>query len=156
LDRKVKREIQYHTPTLAGSTEKARGSNMDHLVRVFEHLVARLDGPLHFRLIFQPLMSVIFAVRDGRTDAREGRAPFRLFTEPGQRREVLLSSLKSVGKVFVIGLILDAIYQFLELRWFYPGEALLVALILAVLPYFLLRGTVNQLTRRIVKRKASH
>jgi hypothetical protein len=129
---------------------------MDHLVRVLEHLVARLDGPLHFRLIFQPLMAVIFAVRDGRRDAREGRAPFRLFTEPGQRREVLLSSWKSVGKVFVIGLILDAIYQFLELRWFYPGEALLVALILAVLPYFLLRGTVNQLTRRIVRRKASH
>jgi hypothetical protein len=129
---------------------------MDHLVRVLEHLVARLDGPLHFRLIFQPLMAVIFAVRDGRRDAREGRAPFRLFTEPGQRREVLLSSWKSVGKVFVIGLILDAIYQFLELRWFYPGEALLVALILAVLPYFLLRGTVNQLTRRIVRRKAAH
>ena len=129
---------------------------MDHLVRVLEHLLARLDGPLHFRLIFQPLMAVIFAVRDGRRDAREGRAPFRLFTEPGQRREVLLSSWKSVGKVFVIGLILDAIYQFLELRWFYPGEALLVALILAVLPYFLLRGTVNQLTRRIVRRKASH
>ena len=129
---------------------------MDHLVRVLEHLLARLDGPLHFRLIFQPLMAVIFAVRDGRRDAREGRAPFRLFTEPGQRREVLLSSWKSVGKVFVIGLILDAIYQFLELRWFYPGEALLVALILAVLPYFLLRGTVNQLTRRIVRRKAAH
>jgi hypothetical protein len=129
---------------------------MDHLVRVLEHLVARLDGPLHFRLIFQPLMAVIFAVRDGRRDAREGRAPFRLFTEPGQRREVLLSSWKSVGKVFVIGLILDAIYQFLELRWFYPGEALLVALILAVLPYFLLRGTVNQLTRRIVRRRAAN
>jgi hypothetical protein len=129
---------------------------MDHLVRVLEHLLARLDGPLHFRLIFQPLMAVIFAVRDGRRDAREGRAPFRLFTEPGQRREVLLSSWKSVGKVFVIGLILDAIYQFLELRWFYPGEALLVALILAVLPYFLLRGTVNQLTRRIVRRRAAN
>jgi hypothetical protein len=129
---------------------------MDHLVRVLEHLLARLDGPLHFRLIFQPLMAVIFAVRDGRRDAREERAPFRLFTEPGQRREVLLSSWKSVGKVFVIGLILDAIYQFLELRWFYPGEALLVALILAVLPYFLLRGTVNQLTRRIVRRRAAN
>jgi hypothetical protein len=120
---------------------------MDHFVRIFEHLVGRLDGPLHFRFILQPLMAVIFAIRDGRRDVREDRAPFRLITEPGQRREVLLSSWKSVGKVFVIGLILDAVYQFLELRWFYPGEALLVALILAVLPYFLLRGTVNQLIR---------
>jgi hypothetical protein len=123
---------------------------MDHLVRVFEHFMARLDGPLHFRFIFQPLMAVIFAFRDGRRDAREGRAPFRLFSDPGQRREVLRSSWKSVGKVFAIGLTLDAIYQLLELHWFYPGEALLVALILAVLPYFLLRGTVNVLTRRNV------
>jgi hypothetical protein len=121
---------------------------MDQFVRVFEDLVARVDGPLHFRFILQPLMAVIFAIRDGRRDARAGRAPFRLFTEPEQRREVLLSSWKSVGKVFVIGLILDALYQLLELRWFYPGEALLVALILAVLPYFLLRGTVNNLMRR--------
>jgi hypothetical protein len=121
---------------------------MHHFLRVFEHFLARLDGPLHFRFIFQPLMAVIFAIRDGRKDARGGLAPFRLFTEPARRREVLLSSWQSVWKVFLIGLLLDAVYQYLELRWFYPGEALLVALILAVLPYFLLRGTVNQLARR--------
>ena len=121
---------------------------MHHFVRILEDLVSRLDGPLHFRLIVQPLVAVFFAIRDGRRDAREGRAPFRLFTRPEQRREVLLSSWKSLGKVFIIAVILDAIYQFLELRWFYPGEALLVALILAVLPYFLLRGTVNHLSRR--------
>jgi hypothetical protein len=121
---------------------------MHHFVRILEDLVSRLDGPLHFRLIVQPLVAVFFAIRDGRRDAREGRAPFRLFTRPEQRREVLLSSWKSLGKVFIIAVILDAVYQFLELRWFYPGEALLVALILAVLPYFLLRGTVNHLSRR--------
>jgi hypothetical protein len=121
---------------------------MHHFARIVEDLVSRLDGPLHFRLIVQPLVAVFFAIRDGRRDAREGRAPFRLFTRPEQRREVLLSSWKSLGKVFIFAVILDAIYQFLELRWFYPGEALLVALILAVLPYFLLRGTVNHLSRR--------
>jgi len=123
---------------------------MHHLARIIEDLAGRLDGPLHFRFIFQPLMAVFFAIRDGRRDAREGRAPFRLFTRPNQRREVLLSSWKSLGKVFIIAVILDAIYQFLELRWFYPGEALLVALILAVLPYFLLRGTVNYFSRRTI------
>ena len=121
---------------------------MHHIIRAIENFLGRLDGPLHFRFIFQPLTAVIFAIRDGRRDAREGRAPFRLFTEPGQRREVLLSSLKSVGKIFVIALILDAIYQLRVLSWFYPGEALLVALILAAVPYFLLRGPVNFLTRR--------
>jgi hypothetical protein len=121
---------------------------MQHFLRIIENFVGRFDGPLHFRIIFQPLMAVVFAIRDGRGDAREGRAPFRLFTEAGQRREVLISSWKSVGKVFVIALILGAIYQFRVLRWFYPGEALLVALIFAVVPYFLLRGPVNHLTRR--------
>jgi hypothetical protein len=124
---------------------------MHHLARIIEDLISRVDGPLHFRLIIQPLVAVFFAFRDGRRDAREGRAPFRLFTRPEQRREVVLSSWNSLGKVFITALILDAAYQFLELRWFYPGEALLVALILAVLPYFLLRGAVNYLSRRRVK-----
>jgi hypothetical protein len=124
---------------------ETRRSKMDHFVRILENLTSRLDGPLHFRFIFPPLMAVFFA--SGTEEETPERAPFRLFTEPSQRREVLLSAWKSVGKVFVIGLILDAVYQFLELHWFYPGEALLVALILAVLPYFLLRGTVNRLIR---------
>jgi hypothetical protein len=124
------------------------GQKMHHLARILDDFVNRLDGPLHFRFILQPLMAVFFAIRDGRRDAREGRAPYRLVTRPEQRREVLLSSWRSLGKVFIIALILDVIYQYLELHWFYPGEALLVALSLAVLPYFLLRGTVNHLLRR--------
>ena len=121
---------------------------MWHLARTFEDLVARLDGPLHFRFIFQPLMAAIFATRDGRRDACAGRAPFRLITDPAKRGEVLLTCWESVGKVFVIALILDAIYQFKVLRWFYPGQALLVAVLLAIVPYLLLRGPVNWITRR--------
>lgn len=121
---------------------------MWQLPQTFEDLVARLDGPLHFRFIFQPLTAVIFAIRDGITDARAERKPFRLITDPAQRLQVLLTSWRSVGKVFVIALILDAVYQFKVFRWFYPGQALLVALFLAIVPYLLLRGPVNWLTRR--------
>jgi hypothetical protein len=121
---------------------------MQYLARTFEHLLARLDGPLHFRFIFQPLMSALFAIRDARRDARAGRKPFRLITDPAQRHQVLLTGWKSVGKVFVIALILDAVYQFTVFRWFYPGQALWVALLLAIVPYSLLRGPVNWLTRR--------
>lgn len=121
---------------------------MWHLARTLEDIVARFDGPLHFRFIFQPLMAAIFAIRDGSRDARAGRTPFRLISDPAHRREVLLTSWKSVGKVFVMALILDAVYQFKVLRWFYPGQALLVALFLAIVPYLLLRGPVNWLTRR--------
>jgi hypothetical protein len=63
-------------------------------------------GHCFLRFIVQPLMGVIFAIREGRRDAREGRALFfRLFTRPKQGREVLLSSWKSLGKVLILALI---------------------------------------------------
>jgi hypothetical protein len=50
----------------------------DTLVRIWEHLVGRLTDPLTFRLLLQPTMSTLFAVRDGLRDARAGRSPFFL------------------------------------------------------------------------------
>jgi hypothetical protein len=122
----------------------------DIIARIFENLVDRVSGPMHFRVIMQPLMAVIFAVKDGMKDAREGRVPYfwSMFNDPGHRRDLLRSGWKSVGKIFIIALILDAVYQYIELGWFYPVEALLVALILAIIPYVLLRGPVNRLTPR--------
>ena len=46
---------------------------MDLLSRFFGSFLPRLDGPLHFRFIFQPLMATIFAVIDGIKDAKMGR-----------------------------------------------------------------------------------
>jgi hypothetical protein len=115
--------------------------------RIMENLVGRVHGPMSFRLILQPLMAIVFAVRDGRKDAREGRVPYfwALFTRPERRRELLREGWKSVGKIFVIALVLDAVYQFITVRWFYPGEALVVAIALALIPYLVLRGPVNRL-----------
>jgi hypothetical protein len=120
----------------------------DMFIRFFENLASRVSGPMHFRLVLQPLMATIFAIRDGRKDAHEGRTAYfwALFTNPEHRREMLRSGWKSVGKIFLIAIILDAVYQFIVIRWFYPGEALVVALILAIVPYLLLRGPVNRLT----------
>ena len=48
----------------------------DTLARIWEHLVGRFTGPLTFRLLLQPIMSTLFAVRDGLRDSRAGlRAP---------------------------------------------------------------------------------
>src|ERR1039458_2320347 len=110
---------------------------MHYFTQTLEDILDRLDGALHFRFILQPLIAALLAIRDGRRDAHEGRPPFRVITAPGQRREVVLSSWKSVGKIFVIALILDAVYQFKVFRWFYPGQALLIALFLAIVPYAL-------------------
>jgi hypothetical protein len=50
---------------------------------------------------------------------------------------------------------MDAIYQFIALRWFYPGEAILVTLQLAFVPYLLVRGPANRIARRWALRGAS-
>ena len=124
---------------------------MDHFfARVGEQLVARVTGPMKFRLVLQPAMAIVFAVRGGLKDAREGQPAYfwGLFTDPAERKAALKDGWKSVGKVFILAIVLDAIYQFIALRWFYPGEAVVVAIILAIVPYLLVRGPVNRVARR--------
>ena len=108
--------------------------------------ISRFDGPLHFRLIAQPLMAIFFAVRDGRRDAREGRGAYiwKFVHKPDHRRQLLASGVKSISKVFVMALALDVAYQFLEWGGLKPLQALLTATVLAVIPYVVLRGPVNR------------
>ena len=127
----------------------------DILTRIFENLMDRVSGPMKFRLLLQPLMATIFAVKDGMKDAREGRPAYfwALFSDAGHRHDMLKSGWQSVGKIFILAMVLDAVYQYIELKWFYPGEAILVALILAIVPYLVFRGPVNRLTSRKGKEK---
>ena len=46
-----------------------------------------------------------------------------------------------------MAIVIDGIYQFIVCRWFYPGEAIITALILAFVPYLLIRGPVNRIAR---------
>lgn len=121
---------------------------MDEIwARIVDNVVDRVSGPMKLRLLLQPLMACIFAVRSGLEDAREGRPPYfwALWTEPAHRVDMLRDGWKSIGKVFVLAVILDVIYQIMVLRFVYPGEALVVALGLAILPYLVVRGLVNRL-----------
>jgi len=122
---------------------------MGFLSTYWTDFIARFDGPLHFRLFVQPLMAVLFAVRDGRQDAREGRSAYlwSLLTDADQRRYLLESGWKGISKVFVLAFALDIVYQFMVWRGLKPLQALLTAIVLAVLPYVLLRGPVNRLMR---------
>jgi hypothetical protein len=126
------------------------------LTRIFEDLVGRASGPMHIRLLLQPTMALIFGIRDGIRDARAGHPAYfwALFDQPGRRRDLIRSGWKSVGKVFVLAIVLDAIYQLIALRWFYPGEALLTAFSLACIPYLLIRGPVNRMMRGKRRRAA--
>lgn len=123
------------------------------LMRVWLSLGPRISGPMKFRLVLQPAMALFSAIRSGLKDAREGKPPYfwALFTHAGERRAMVKDGWKSVGKVFVLAIVLDAIYQFIVQRWVYPGEAVLVAIILAIFPYLLVRGPVNRIVRRLHK-----
>jgi len=113
--------------------------------------MARVDGPLHFRLILQPLMAILFAVRDGNRDAREGRAAFlwTVITDVTQRRYLIASGWKGISKVFILAVALDFAYQFLEWHTLRLSPALLTAVVLAVIPYSILRGPINRVMARI-------
>jgi hypothetical protein len=118
--------------------------------RFVGNLFGRLDGPLHFRFIVQPLMAVIFAALDGIKDAKAGKPAYfwALASSPAHRRELLKDGWKHFGKIFILAIVLDVIYQLKVHHTVYPGEVLLVSLLLAVVPYVLLRGPVNRIARR--------
>jgi hypothetical protein len=117
--------------------------------RLWDDLIGRIGGPMSFRLLIQPATAMVFAIRDGLKDARGGRPAYfySLFTEPENRRSRLREAFKAVSRVFVFAIIMDLIYQVTVLRRFYPLEALIVAFVLAFLPYILLRGPVNRIAR---------
>jgi hypothetical protein len=55
---------------------------------------------------------------------------------------------KSVGKVFILALVLDIVYQIIVLRYVYAGEAIIVSFILAILPYLIVRGLATRIARK--------
>ena len=122
----------------------------DMWTRVGEQLMARVSGPMHFRLVLQPVMAAVLAVIAGLKDARTGKPPYfwSLLYDPAHRKEMLRDGWKSVGRVFILALILDAIYQGIVLHFFYLGEAIIVAIVLAIVPYLILRGIVTRLARK--------
>src|SRR5262249_7969529 len=129
---------------------------MEFLSAYWNDFIGRFDGPLHFRLIVQPLMATIFAIRDGRRDAREGRAAYlwSFLTDPGQRRYLLHSGWKGISNVFLLAFALDVVYQFMVWRGLKPLQALLTAIVLAVIPYIVLRGPVNRVLRMTKDRRS--
>jgi hypothetical protein len=133
---------------------------MDPIItRIAHNMVERVTGPMKFRLLLQPAMATFFAIRGGLQDAKECKPPYfwGLFTDKGERESMLKDGWKSIGKVFILAIVLDVVYQLIEHRWtVYPGEAVLVAIILAIVPYLLIRGPVNRIVcekRKVVKER---
>jgi hypothetical protein len=130
----------------------------DTFIRFWHDLLARPSGPFAFRFLLQPTMAAIAAIRAGIVDGRTGRSPYflALWTEPAERRERLHEGLAATGRIFLLGLAMDAIYQFVELKAFYPLEALVVSVLLAVIPYFIIRGPAARVSRWWHSRHGAH
>jgi hypothetical protein len=129
------------------------GVTWETFPRAWRNLVERTSGPLSFRFILQPSMAAIAAIDDGIKDARTGRSPYlwtvvRFWTVAhtrGERVERLREGLIATSRIILLGIAMDVIYQLLEFPTFYPAEALLIALLLAFVPYLLLRGLVTRI-----------
>jgi hypothetical protein len=125
--------------------------------RGWENMLARPSQSLALRFLFQPAVSAVLAIRDGVRDARTGRSPYfwTVLFDPAQRSARLREAIAATGKVFLIALVIDVVYQLVELKAFYPGEALFVGALLAFIPYLILRGPVARLARRLYPSRPS-
>jgi len=113
-------------------------------------MLGRTTGPLTLRLILQPSMATLLAIRAGIADARAGRPPYfwSMLRDPLLRHELLRGGWKNVHKLFWMAVLLDSIYQVIVFKWIYPGQALITAGVLAIVPYVLLRGLVTRIAAR--------
>jgi hypothetical protein len=127
---------------------------LDMLNLRWDHLLARPAGPLHFRFLMMPTVVTILAIRAGLRDAQEIKPGFvwALLTRRADRPQLLRSALKDIGRILIVALVLDTTYQIIVLKTVYPGEALLVAIVSAVVPYVVFRGPISLLARYFRKR----
>jgi len=125
------------------------GFSAEVRTRLWQNLFERPGGPMVFRFFLQPTMAAIAAWRDGVDDARTGRSPFfaGALTDPAQRTVRLNEALVATARIILLGLVMDGIYQAIEFNSFHPAEAVIIALVLAFVPYLLLRGLFARAAR---------
>jgi hypothetical protein len=125
--------------------------------RIWKDILDRPGGPMTFRFILQPTMAAIAALIDGIKDARLGRDPYlwTLLTNSQESAGRFREGLIATARIILLGLGMDAIYQATVLKTFYPGEMVLIAILLAFVPYVLLRGPFARIARRWMARKTA-
>jgi hypothetical protein len=109
---------------------------------------------MNFRLLIQPIVASVLAIRAGLKDAREGRPAFlwAAITNRAYRSELLRQGSRDIWKVFVVAVVLDAIYQLIVQRGVYLLELLVVATVLAIVPYIVIRGPVSRIGAALMHR----
>jgi hypothetical protein len=136
------------------------GVSFEDLDRMWRDILARPGGPMTFRFILQPAMAVLAALRDGVHDARTGRRPYvwalmHGVRDPKGRSGRLWQGIISTARILILGVVMDIIYQWKVLDTFYPAQAAVIAILLAFVPYLLLRGPFARVARHCVAQPAS-
>jgi hypothetical protein len=128
----------------------------EYLHRFWIEMVARSDGPLTFRFFLQPTMALLMALRDGIRDARLGREPYAAHirhADPIERMRAWREGVTAVARILLLGVAMDVIYQIKVFGDFSrPLETLVIAILLAFLPYVVLRGIATRVARRCIGR----
>lgn len=129
----------------------------EFFIDLWRMLVGRFDGPMTIRFIMQPLVASVFAVRSAFKGAERGHPPYlwSIYSNPASRHVLLRHGWKDVRNVFFIAVLLDIIYQIVELHWVYIGQAAIVATVLAIVPYVLVRGPASRLLS-VIRRTGSN
>ena len=85
------------------------------------------------------------AIIAGWQDAKRGKTPYlwAILTDRANRAALVKEGWTRIGKVFLVAILLDLLYQVVVLE-VYPCEALVVAVLLAIAPYVIVRGIVTQ------------
>ena len=115
----------------------------------FEDIPRRLSGPGRFRFVLQPLIAIVLGIRSGLADALVGRPPLlqSLLFQQGLRGELLRDSFETVVNLLLMGILMDAVFQWVILGVSHPGAALVVGPVLIIVPYALARALSNRLAR---------
>ena len=115
---------------------------LEMISRGVEQLLGRASGPLQFRLIVMPTVVTLLAIRAGLRDARAGQPAFLwgLISKSKSPARAYSRGLEGRPRIFIVALVLDTVYQLIVLRAFYVVQALIVAVVCAIVPYVLFRG----------------
>jgi len=105
------------------------GITAESLGRLWSDILDRPGGPMTFRFILQ---------RD--PQGRSGR---------------LWEGFVSTARIIILGLIMDTVYQWVVFKTFYPVQAAVIAILLAFVPYLVLRGPIERIAYHWIARPAS-
>jgi hypothetical protein len=128
---------------------------MDDFWQLFAaQLHERVSGPMKFRIVLQPIMAMYFAIRSGLSDARSGKDPYfwSFLIGRGHRFDLVKDGWESVGRVVILSAVLDLVYQYFVESSIHLRAALIVAIVLAVLPYVIVRGIVTRIATALMRR----